>query len=881
VLVFRGSSPAEDQVCDLAAEGGIDRPCTQSQSNNAKVSVSQQSVAQVLEYRSSGLRIAHRGWVDDEFAVALLKLYQEAGTRGEVRPNFSLTSFFQIYSVHKAPAKIARELQNTVGKQSFDDVDVVFLPVHVADNHWILVVMDISHQDVHVYDSFMKHTKAWETHSMYDKTVQAVQAFVRGLFHLAAEMNDFNPERFDFARTDITTAPHAGMVQTDRKSCGVFMLTTARSIIEDRLPVFATDVKYQRRLLVCEAARGKLIPYAEHFCSNAPPKWRPNEVPTRPDTSDILPHYPSQGSVPDKPKPVTERNLSNNPCKGPVPIQPLSGTKTIRQLTPDKSSQRPLGSTKATRTKTRRTTLTQGYAKMDFISIPIPHFSQVWGRGMVNDDVASRTFCTAMFDRVRDVQPKYAYTVRALSACGLSPTIWITDTEQRNGKAMWIRHGHIKDSLYSVPPGTVYDDFTNSTLPAEMFVYRSLLSQGTARPPNLRPINACSNRLQIISGIKRAVLRLTTAKFPGPSWAQNSCHLDVFLLSELAFYAAHEENILAAGDKLPHTIRRLLRVLLTLGSYGRGLLNQNFARDDYREYEQRQLQRSSGSRMAQHYGQADYVWHGELLTAMTDAEGHTRYIEHERMLGCGITETCSGSTHAPHTQTRYITFVPLNKKWYPLDTAAAKRNLAADTVNNGDYGVDHKSYRDAILSHIVRPIGDTPTCMNTVCVGEKATRSYTKNVAMTRFPRSLELDAGAGDLDWAPVFTLKFGRVEYDLISITLRSDAHYVLLCKLNDIWYLYNDLKREKYNELTKGMATLDRIGYGEDKVKELIVRSRASRVSLIPRTWRYALRPASMDRNKGAAWDSSTSVPDCTAPCYDDFALLGSTRYKVQLD
>jgi hypothetical protein len=1063
LIRFRAITESEEaEYSDAGVDGIVMQTMRPSTNIRRDFSVNALSIRKVL---------APDKWVEGDFITLVLEMYRIAGNQcSTTRTNYSLTTFFVDYAPSKSTHGLARELIKTAGEQNFTSLSLVFLPVNVNSNHWLVVVLDIAHQDVRVYDSLLKSAPMWKNHCMYDESVTAVEKFVQAVTMICSTQTVRN-DRYKFAVQGIKTARYHGMAQADEVNCGVFLLTTVRSLIEGRLPVYNSDMTEQRKLLVLEATRGKLLPFDDHFEDATPPFLRGSlvesshaqasrglegvddgtsgtdeeerkkaleknnqlrnrllkqkmekvlqenhadlprvikvglrihyyigDAPTKetvrtgvvievepktrefyikPDgisdthvlgdettitiarddgidyqvhaheckfergvlhggkaTSDqrhkdwleqvqrdsedalmketngtSIGHYYASRIQNQRAKstPNSKINLTNyskkistQAVKTGINLANYSLGSTEQNSNDEKQINLPNYShTYRQLTPSYSQTSTRGLvarsAESKYVSLSVCHFELTLGTGLFHANIAENTFVTAKFHRVRDSQPKYAYTVRALAACGLpdnSTTVWITDLEQRNGRLLWNQHGGIRDMLYVLPNRN--QKTAGDTIPAaaSILVYRTCLNNGQVRTIHNRPLTKVHSKHQIIAGLKMARTRLTTCGYPGPTWKMNSCHLDVFLVSELAFYTAHIENIIGGADTLPNVIVRLLRVLITLGHHGPGLLQQDFWRDDYREYELQCLKGQSSPGMVTQYRQADYVWHGELITSLADADGHHGYVEVERMLGCGVVENCTAPSHHVHGNeqgiestgsTHYSTFVPIHNKWFPMTTLSAQKSLDNTTFETGRYGVDHTSYQDSVMSMLVRPMGDAPRCDKAECKKEGAIRSYEKKTSAIRFPRSLELDVGKKNVPsaWTNTFELKFGNVEYDLIAITMQSQCHYILICKLGDAWWLYDDLKKEKNNTMTNDKPTLHKIGYTNERVTALIERYGSAEYAFVPRTWRYALRPTSMNMNNGATWDTSIDTTSYTKPCYDDFSVLGTPRYKIQKD
>ena len=331
--------------------------------------------------------------------------------------------------------------------------------------------------------------------------------------------------------------------------------------------------------------------------------------------------------------------------------------------------------------------------------------------------------------------------------------------------------------------------------------------------------------------------RLTTLQMPGPAWKQNSCHLDSFFLSELAFYTTSDGvNIIDDPAQLPRAVQRILRVLLTLGLNGDCILNQNSVRDDYRTYELSRLPVNARRMREANHGKADYTTHGDMLTSLAYEEQAATYIQDERMLGSCMDIRCSGlcrhrEGHATSSTMVFRTYVHAPTHWYATTDGTALHELTATQYASGGAAVTHSTLHDVVLSHLARPVGDRPACDDAQCasVSQYAVLSWTKHPRGTRFPRSLELDR-SNSKETAPTaieFSLTFGDVKYQLISIILQNEGHYRAVVLLGTDWWEYDDLRRDQ---------GLLKIG-GKTDLKNFLAKLRASRKNVLyPRVWRY---------------------------------------------
>ena len=502
----------------------------------------------------------------------------------------------------------------------------------------------------------------------------------------------------------------------------------------------------------------------------------------------------------------------------------------------------------------------------DIVSLPALFLSkEQWGLRTFAD-LVMRTYCVAFLKSRRDNTSQYGYYVPALALC--APTlyensiVWLTDVSSRNFQRLWMTHGRPTDKYY-----TLHADNVGATkLMRNMLrlrVHTTIGKEGTM-------ITMLSTKAQLVRGLQSAVDRLTMSNFPTPAWKENSCHLDCFLLSELAFYTTRRGiNIIADPVDLPRAIQRLLRVLLTLGRNGeRSILNQNSARDDYRAYELSRLPDVDRRVHETEHWKAEYTWHGDMLTAQVYDEKAATYIQDERMLGGSITISCTGrctnqvSPAATPTMV-YNTYVRAPTHWYAISDSTALNELSTTQQYSGGAAVAHTTLRSVVLSHLVRPVGDTQGCDDAMCGNYNSLRSYEKHPQGTHFPRSLELDRGESRTV-APTtieFTLTFGDVKYELISIILQNDGHYRAVVRLCDDWWDYDDLAS------TKGLR---KIG-NKKAVESFLKKLRSSKKNVLyPRVWRYS---RTNTPNNISSWVDTQDLTEFNALCFNGSSVNGT--------
>jgi hypothetical protein len=498
-------------------------------------------------------------------------------------------------------------------------------------------------------------------------------------------------------------------------------------------------------------------------------------------------------------------------------------------------------------------------------------------------DSAPITFCTGTLLRTRDSEPQYGFQFKIFHGLHVGLT-WLTDLEMRNGVFLWTLHGQRIAPHYCVTSGVHGTKRHGVTLSKSVRHEHGSLDIRMVKTN--RGVQVISTQEEIRYALKMAAVRVSIAQNPGPTWKRNSCHLDTFLLSELAFYTSFDcINVQVPSDitAIPPGIRRLWKVLVTLGAFtDRHPLHQDTHRDAYRIYEMSHLSSDEMKNAVQQRGMCDYRWHADFLQATIDPA----YLRGERLLGCGVRTSCTGHDADGEAEMRFRSMVPCPTAWWPMSDGTASRELTPEELYSGFSGVQHGGIKDVLLSHIGRPSGDHVNCFSTpTCTDNPAAyQTYEKLPRLTQFPRSLEFDANSitNAVPWEHQLNLQIGRLLYELVSITFQNENHYVILVRLREKWWFYNDLYKQTYVDKTKGKPTLREVS--SDKVHDFapgtfdpILRNHG----FYPRTWRYSLNPESAgvhSDNTGSVTDDSIDYTNYTAVGYNDPALLGSTHDTI---
>ena len=338
------------------------------------------------------------------------------------------------------------------------------------------------------------------------------------------------------------------------------------------------------------------------------------------------------------------------------------------------------------------------------------------------------------------------------------------------------------------------------------------------------------------------------------NYSNNSCHLDTWLMVQLAFYTYRREN--SAGSMMfmwPEAHRKLFRVLSCITKPEVAQAN----RDLYRAYEER-ASKHKAARMGinnrhRHGQHDDYAIHTSILVRVGQRElkpgpasGEDAGKEYgwdlsglpaktfavktqmDRLVGVYASTPCTDCAHAGNEE-RYFwhASIPATRRWWPMSDRDANAQGLLDL--SAVYRRQHATMRDVLLSHVGRNDWTQIPCQ--MHDGHAPPHAYTvkfKNGQRAHFPNLLELDnldihSQAGSADPTCTFSLGndlfehvtlFRGCKYRMIAMTFYNGAHYMASVLLHDHWYRYDDTghKRERNLPRTEGHLLLCPGGFQE---------------------------------------------------------------------
>lgn len=345
----------------------------------------------------------------------------------------------------------------------------------------------------------------------------------------------------------------------------------------------------------------------------------------------------------------------------------------------------------------------------------------------------------------------------------------------------------------------------------------------------------------LCNAVNGAVSRLVSSRDPW-KWSKNSCHLDTFLMVELATYSmwCTCDETLSDEDIWPSLtqsewMQRLMAVLLNVGT-----ANQNALRDKYRAYESAERTSSSGA--------------GPGMTSFDSVDNH-EIILHDAeptrtTVKLPLDVVCTHGSHAASHACRNRDVVKVAHMWFSLPD-----KWVPTKSQNGRWAVDaagripHTSMADALTTFVVRSDARLKACTECQDAGRGIQfRTEKKRPQKCLLPPVLVFDMSSiynTDKEINPEETLVFGGHTYALVSIVFGGKDHFNCRVRLQEKWFDYDDMAGIKSSRCTRRLLTTGTYGRQYNTLKDCFKTS-CPKVS----SYRYVRTQAFNERPRNAA-------------------------------
>ena len=296
------------------------------------------------------------------------------------------------------------------------------------------------------------------------------------------------------------------------------------------------------------------------------------------------------------------------------------------------------------------------------------------------------------------------------------------------------------------------------------------VSGRTASPPTIVTT-------QFPDTLVRVVDNLLVAREPW-AWTSNSCHLDSWLMVELALYdtLARRQSFSDALVLRTPRLQRLFKVLL-----GVGLDGQEALRDAYWAME---IEEWRGPSARSTFGRTyDYDIHRQILYS----DGHEGALESLTKMTVSISLSCSSPEHDNVVVKKDVYDIQSCDAWYSMPQDSARTSTGRDKKEEWRMQTvrahQHTGPADQVATLIARS-----DSMLTACKCGKGFVAASKIVNGARMPVSLAFQVFGSKTPIPLAFTL--GGLEYRLVGVVFGNTKHFICNVLLKGSWYHYDDL-------------------------------------------------------------------------------------------
>ena len=270
-------------------------------------------------------------------------------------------------------------------------------------------------------------------------------------------------------------------------------------------------------------------------------------------------------------------------------------------------------------------------------------------------------------------------------------------------------------------------------------------------------------------------------------WRNNSCHLDSYLVVQLAFWAClHLQlNKQTAAGVFQHTsepgiISSIVETLLFAGSHIGSMDNRDnlwklIAKDnpDLR------------------YGQMCMYTDHLLTEKLARKDAGMVDIDSFRVVKTGTCIQCS--QRRVRSTGKHLTLQPI---WYTMPDTDCMTADSTGRITVQPASAQRHTTMGSFVAHVLTcSDGESDRCNNTQCASQGLYGTVASDVDPGRcvLPKRLTITVGTGlkpDRTFVADDTFSLGNVNYKHVSVTYANGAHFVCRVKFGKNWYAYNDM-------------------------------------------------------------------------------------------
>ena len=465
----------------------------------------------------------------------------------------------------------------------------------------------------------------------------------------------------------------------------------------------------------------------------------------------------------------------------------------VTPTTPRTKQKRTRGEATGTKRKRKCTVPEKEDLGGNVVSVGVAWFNNKGGWKKQFQD-AKRTYCVAMCTFSDTTKGQHQHTLQILG--DYQDGAFTVGTAQfRVFQEQWKAHGEPMVPLYTWKKSVGVRPILEDNSSPKKFRHKSKQKTVLGCHPALAQVDLLSvtddrdlkrqavfkERKQVVRALAirlgLAVTNLLSKRNPW-SWAANSCHVDTWLMVQLASYhhwvTADKEvsDAQLLPDQQPGSAR-LLCVLLSVGSP-----EQDKLRDAY--------------------WATEIDLYGMLCRFGCFCDPGEHYLAHNHLdIRCSEKirvfnkVTCTNPEHAERVEEKHLAAIRVSDYWFSLSDADVK----VKTADNKWFVPTaakhrHMDTNDVVHTAIARSDGSIGSC--TAC-GNNFFVSRTKMPGQTHLPLFLRLEALA-TAEHIPCATLDIGGVHYTLVAVIFANGIHFN--CNIRFLqggagrWYSYDDM-------------------------------------------------------------------------------------------
>jgi hypothetical protein len=290
------------------------------------------------------------------------------------------------------------------------------------------------------------------------------------------------------------------------------------------------------------------------------------------------------------------------------------------------------------------------------------------------------------------------------------------------------------------------------------------------------------------------------------AWMFNSCHLDTWLMVELAFFGKLATSwVTPLTDDMVQSsppLTKLFKVLFAAGSENQDKMKMGYWAMEIEEYMQGTRKARGGFKQF-----STYQSPAQLLHTRSRSDPSVDLVS----TYVGMEPICSNPDHIDQIGIRKrVCSINAEDAWYsmPDDWTRTKDSTGRWTTNQC-HQFKHRSFSDVVETLLGRSDGETKNCG--ICATNHPGTAFQEHQQrlpqFAKLPLSLEFNVDAGTEIEADLH-LEIGGLHYTLLAVVFGDGAHFKCNVCLRGLWYHYDDLGMEVKQQQKKSVPNTHRM-------------------------------------------------------------------------